>query len=604
MPETEARLRRNFTWDAMGALGTGLFTALVVNFLAVIARREGADPMLLAGLAAGPFAANTLAIFSGFLVPSDGRRVQFVSLLLIVGRALFFLGLLTTGPLALLFMGLGMWLTMALVAPQQVDVWRGAYPQRLRARVLGYLRVLQTLATAVGAPLGGLLIDRLGQGALLSVGAGLGIVGAAGYSGVRSQPVAASQRFTPAASLRILAEQPRYRRLVLAWVVWGFGSFMATPLYALVLVDRFQASYADVGLLQLVGALSGLLAYFVLGQYLDRRGGFGATPIGLLLVSLVPLVYVWAPSLGFLALGYILLNVGNSASDLGWQVALVSRVDDAHRLRYQAAHTSLTGLRGVAAPFAGSLALALGLGIAPVLIVGASLALIGASMMAVALGVPVPGANAIRSVLVTARAIPATRAVRAIVAAVPGPGVTRAVIGNVRASDLGRTVLTDASTLHVRRGAVDRVRGTGFVRVVLGDVAGSGVVRGIVRDAPGTGLRRAVVGAIRGSRVVRAVVGDASRPRRYIRRGHRIVGPQSRIEKSPLLDVNEVLLPRQQRPATHALAGSRRGDGRREAAHELMHDPAWYPLALGRVDVAEEDEVREQYAPVPGEAAH
>jgi hypothetical protein len=90
MPESDARLRRNFTWDAMGALGTGLFTALVVNFLAVIARREGADPMLLAGLSAGPFAANTLAIFSGFLVPSDGRRVQFVSLLLIFGAGCSF----------------------------------------------------------------------------------------------------------------------------------------------------------------------------------------------------------------------------------------------------------------------------------------------------------------------------------------------------------------------------------------------------------------------------------------------------------------------------------------------------------------------------------
>src|SRR5690348_13681763 len=144
MPHAEALLRRNFTWDAMGALGTGLFTALVINFLSIIARREGADPLLLAGFAAGPFAANTLAIFSGFWVPSDRHRVTFVSSLLILGRALFLVGLLTTGPMALLWMGLGMWLTMALVAPQQVDVWRGAYPQRLRARILGYLRVLQT----------------------------------------------------------------------------------------------------------------------------------------------------------------------------------------------------------------------------------------------------------------------------------------------------------------------------------------------------------------------------------------------------------------------------------------------------------------------------
>src|SRR5579864_6064035 len=291
MQASETEPRRNFTWDASGALGTGLFTALVINFLPVIARREGADPLLLAALAAGPFAANTLAIFFGFWVPSASRRVQFVSFLLAGGRPLFLVGLLTSQPMSLLFMGLGMWLTMAMLAPQQVDVWRGAYRRRLLARVLGYVRVIQTLATAVGAPLGGFLIDALGPGRMLGIGATLGLVGALGYGRVRSQPVGMSQRFTPAASLRLLGQEPRYRRLVLAWVVWGLGAYMATPLYAILLVDRFQASYADIGLLQLLGALSGLVAYFVLGHYLDRRGGLGATPAGLLLVALVPVVY-------------------------------------------------------------------------------------------------------------------------------------------------------------------------------------------------------------------------------------------------------------------------------------------------------------------------
>ena len=97
--DPERELRRNFGFDAVSALGTGLFNALVVNFLSVIARREGADPLLLAALAAAPFAANTLAIFMGFWVPSEKRRVQAVSLVLMGGRALFFIGLLTSGPI-------------------------------------------------------------------------------------------------------------------------------------------------------------------------------------------------------------------------------------------------------------------------------------------------------------------------------------------------------------------------------------------------------------------------------------------------------------------------------------------------------------------------
>ena len=379
-------VRRNFSFDALGALGTGLFNALVVNFLAVIARHDGADPLLLAALAAAPFAANTLAIFTGFWVPREAHRARYVSLLIVFGRALFMGGLLTSGPTALLWMGFGMWLTMAMASPLQVDVWRGAYPQRLRARVLGYLRVLQSSAGAAAAPLGGLLIERFGPGPMLGLGAALGMLGAASSGQVHSQPLAGGRRFTPAASLRLLAEQPAYRRLITAWVVWGFGSFMATPVYALVLVDRFHASYAEIGWLQLGGAISGLLAYWLLGQYLDRKDGFGVTPFGFLLTGVVPLVYLFAPNLTVLAVGYVLLSVGTSANDLGWQVALLSRVSDEHRLRYQAAHTSITGLRGVAAPFLGSLIVAQGLGVGPVLLLGGLLGAFGAALMANALG--------------------------------------------------------------------------------------------------------------------------------------------------------------------------------------------------------------------------
>src|SRR5687767_12369949 len=122
MSPAEAALRRNFAFDASGAVGTGMFNALVAGFLAVIARREGAEPLLLAALAAAPFAANMLSIFSGFWVPGHGHRVRYVSAMLVLGRALFVPALFTTHPLALLAMAFGTWLTLSMVAPLQVDI--------------------------------------------------------------------------------------------------------------------------------------------------------------------------------------------------------------------------------------------------------------------------------------------------------------------------------------------------------------------------------------------------------------------------------------------------------------------------------------------------
>src|SRR5438874_7902202 len=120
----ESQMRRNFGFDATGAVGTGLFNALVGGFLAVIARREGAEPLLLAALAAAPFAANMLSIFSGFWMPHDRYRVPYVAALVVLGRAMFLPAVFATAPLALLSMGFGLWLTQAMVAPLQVDIWR------------------------------------------------------------------------------------------------------------------------------------------------------------------------------------------------------------------------------------------------------------------------------------------------------------------------------------------------------------------------------------------------------------------------------------------------------------------------------------------------
>ena len=491
----EHAMRRNFGFDAVGALGTGLFNALVVNFLSVIARREGADPLLLAAVAAAPFAANMLAIFSGFWVPGDKHRVRYVSTLLVLGRSLFLVATVTTTPFALLAMTFGLFLTQAFSAPMQVDIWRGAYPQRMRARVFGYLRVLQTASGALAAPLGGLLIEQFGAGMLLGLGAGLGMVGGAGASQVKSSPVAASHRFTPLASLKVLSEVPVYRGLVAAWFVWGLGTFMGAPLYAMVLVDRFQASYADIGILQLVGAASGLITYLILGQLLDRRGGFGATPLGMVMVALVPIVYLAAPSLQVLVLAFVLQSVGNSAIDLGWQVALISRVSDAHRLRYQAAHSSLTGLRGAAAPFIGSAMIALGVPIGVTLFVSGLGAVFGAWMMTRALGL-------------------------------------------------------------------------GW------------------EDVP----------------LVRTVVGYARRPRRDVRVGHRVLDAGAHVAVAPALDVDQVLLARQDGPETGAVAARRGAHRVVQAAQETLHDPARDTVALARVDVAEEHQVGQQHAPVRAEA--
>ena len=141
-------MRRSFGFDAVGALGPGVFNALVVNFLSVIARR-GRRPAV-AGSGRGTVRRNMLAIFSGFWVRRQAPRALRLDAAgarprAVPGRDGDHDTLRVAGD------DLQLFLTQAFSAPMQVDIWRRAYPQRMRARVFEHLRVLQTASGALAA---------------------------------------------------------------------------------------------------------------------------------------------------------------------------------------------------------------------------------------------------------------------------------------------------------------------------------------------------------------------------------------------------------------------------------------------------------------------
>lgn len=123
---------------------------------------------------------------------------------------------------------------------------------------MGYVRIIQSGSAALAAPVAGWLMDVAGQRALLALGALFGVAGALAYGQVRLSPSFGLSRSTPWAALGSFWRDPLFRGIAAAWIVWGFGGFMALPLFPLVMVDRLGVSYAQVGAISLVLALGGL----------------------------------------------------------------------------------------------------------------------------------------------------------------------------------------------------------------------------------------------------------------------------------------------------------------------------------------------------------
>jgi MFS family permease len=375
-------VRRNFRWDMAASVGAGLFTVFTLNFAAVVARRAEADALLLSAMLAAPFAGNMLAIFSGYLLPRQGRHA-FAARLIALARGLWLLAFVAATPLALTGMVLGYWVLVALVTPVIFEVLRDIYPPERRGRLLGYTRIGLTGSMTLGSLVAGVLLDLLGPNRLLPLGALFGIGGALAWGRLKTGDEAASAPMGLGGVLGILRHDRRFALYAAALACWGFGLLLPGPLFPILLVDRFGASYSEVGALGFVTSAAWLLGYVTLGRRIDRWSPLRVTALSFGLCVFQPICYLVSPNVWLLAPGAAAVGFASAGIDLGG-INVLMRLAPRERLpEYSSLLTSIAGLRGLIAPFVGSALAALPLiGVNGVLILAAALILLGATIVA------------------------------------------------------------------------------------------------------------------------------------------------------------------------------------------------------------------------------
>jgi hypothetical protein len=141
---------------------------------------------------------------------------------------------------------------------------------------------------------------------------------------------------------------------MLAQTFFGAGLTGATPLFALVNVDRLDLSLADVGSLGVVSAIATTLSFLAWGVAADRF----RSPIPLRLGSAIGLgglvAYALAPGIAALWVATAALGACNSAIELGFLAAISEGTTLATRSRAQSGLNALLGVRALVAAFVAS----------------------------------------------------------------------------------------------------------------------------------------------------------------------------------------------------------------------------------------------------------
>ena len=385
-----ARVRRNFRIDLFSGICSGLFVTVLVAFMPVIVRRMGGSTTDVAIVVAGPFIGNLLSPIFAYLL-AHLPLVRVVAGAASLSRLVFMISvLLAATPFMLALTSVTFWIITVSNIAAYTALMQGIYPDRERAFAMGNVRVGASIAGIAAAAVAGTFIDVIPAQWVFAAAALIGLPGAIAFFWIRYEGPSAPPARRPALAIaRDVWADVRYRKLLLAFTIFGTGNLMNFAVFPIMLVDHFDASNGFVGTLAIVQSATQIVAYPVIGRIIDRGSTLRQTLIATLLTLLVPIGYLVAPGTWALLPVAVIIGVAVSSGELTAFTNIVHMAPRARIGEYAAANAFLLGVRGTAAPFAAAALLGM---VQPqvVLVLGTLLMTTGALVLAQLVRAPTP----------------------------------------------------------------------------------------------------------------------------------------------------------------------------------------------------------------------
>lgn len=355
-----ARVRANFKIDVFSAICAGIFVSVLFAFMPVVVRRMGGTTTDVAIVVGAPFIGHLLAPLFTYLL-AHLSPVRVVAGTSTIARAIFLVGVLVaTTPLMLALTTVAFWIVTIANVAAYTALMRGIYPDRERAHVMGKVRVGASVAGIAAAALAGLYIDLVPAQWVFATAALISLPGSVAFFKIQHTSTSGFGMRRPALEIaRDVWADRRYRRLMLAFLVFGWGNLMNFAVFPIMLVDHFDAPNTFVGILSAAQSATMIVAYVVVGRLIDRGSSLRQTFIATLLVLLVPIGYLVAPSYWALLPVAVVAGIVQASAELTYHTNVVQMAPPGRIAEYAAAQSLLLGIRGSLAPFAAAALLGL-----------------------------------------------------------------------------------------------------------------------------------------------------------------------------------------------------------------------------------------------------
>jgi MFS family permease len=313
-----------------------------------------------------PFYGHTLSLFWASRQVHFASPLAYVTFATSITRVLFLGMAWVNGPVQFVACAMLAQFLTPIHGPAYTEVMRQIYPEEIRGKAMGSVRMAGSVATMVAATLGGKLLDVAGFRVVFPIAAVAGVVASwifgqipyprPAVSGVGAIP----KPISPLRDLvRMIRSDRRFRHYETGVFLFGFGNLMMLPLIPILLVDRFHVSNFFVGQLAFATALTRVAFLYFWGHQIDRRGGLTVACEILVLMTIVPLCYATAAG----PVPLFIAAIVSGCAMAGLELAVISSMIELARGRdpatFMAIHQTILGIRGITAPLVGTLALKL-----------------------------------------------------------------------------------------------------------------------------------------------------------------------------------------------------------------------------------------------------
>ncbi len=350
-----AELRHNVWVETIASMIFGLFWATSIGFFPVILRNMGASGDQLSiyvvfqslGLIFTPISA---ALFQRY------RIIKISQIFWYVGRGTLLLVPFVGSNVSVFMVLVGIfWICELVPAPGYVRLLERLYPDNLRGRIMGFVRIGMTAAILTMTPIAGWLLDTFGHVIVLPSIAVAGLIANYIFGKLKGNdaPAVRDPQVVRPTLGQVLAELSRNRPFVIFLIlntIFGCGTLIGAPLYAIVQVSRLHLSYTEVGYLGTLQSVTWLFGNFIWGGLIDKKGPLFVLMISILCAALMPLSFMVATSFWWLVPAFICQGLVLGGFDLGFTNTAIALADRSKLEIYFAALHVVAGVRGIVIP--------------------------------------------------------------------------------------------------------------------------------------------------------------------------------------------------------------------------------------------------------------